>query len=142
MLGFKTTGDGYLISFDRPARAIRCGTAIIGATEALEADLRAGWLTGECEVKADMSAPRVIADTLSRLDRWTARTFPTLLPAASPAKKFLGVALDRHGRHDDLVEEQEGGECRPILPHDEPKWFEHVAPLATEEHSVDNGREW
>jgi class 3 adenylate cyclase len=47
----KTTGDGFLASFDGPARAIRSAQAIIEATGRLGIDLRAGLHTGECEVR-------------------------------------------------------------------------------------------
>ncbi len=46
-----TTGDGFMASFDGPARAIRCAQAIIEATRSLGIDLRAGLHTGECEVR-------------------------------------------------------------------------------------------
>jgi class 3 adenylate cyclase len=48
-----TTGDGFVASFDGPARAIRCAQAIIDATEALGIQLRAGLHTGECEIRGD-----------------------------------------------------------------------------------------
>jgi class 3 adenylate cyclase len=47
----KTTGDGFLASFDGPARAIRCAQAITQATGKLGIELRAGMHTGECEVR-------------------------------------------------------------------------------------------
>jgi class 3 adenylate cyclase len=48
-----TTGDGFVASFDGPARAIRCGQAIIDATRILNIELRVGLHTGECEVRGD-----------------------------------------------------------------------------------------
>ena len=45
----KTTGDGFLVSFDGPARAIRCSQAIIASTDELGVSLRIGLHTGECE---------------------------------------------------------------------------------------------
>ena len=48
-----TTGDGFVASFDGPARAIRCGQAILEATTKLGIDLRVGLHTGECEVRGD-----------------------------------------------------------------------------------------
>jgi class 3 adenylate cyclase len=48
-----TTGDGFLASFDGPARAIRCALAINEAIRALGIDLRLGLHTGECEVRGD-----------------------------------------------------------------------------------------
>ena len=48
-----TTGDGFVTSFDGPARAIRCALAIHEATGKLGIDLRMGLHTGECEVRGD-----------------------------------------------------------------------------------------
>jgi class 3 adenylate cyclase len=48
-----TTGDGFVTSFDGPARAIRCGRAIIDATRVLGIELRMGLHTGECDVRGD-----------------------------------------------------------------------------------------
>jgi class 3 adenylate cyclase len=48
-----TTGDGFVASFDGPARAIRCAEAIIDATAKLGVQLRAGLHTGECEVRGN-----------------------------------------------------------------------------------------
>ena len=47
----KTTGDGFLASFDGPGRAIRCAQAIIAAAGELGIAIRAGVHTGECEVR-------------------------------------------------------------------------------------------
>ncbi len=44
-----TTGDGFVAVFDGPARAIRCGVALIDATRRLGLDVRVGIHTGECE---------------------------------------------------------------------------------------------
>jgi class 3 adenylate cyclase/pimeloyl-ACP methyl ester carboxylesterase len=49
----KTTGDGFLVSFEGPARAIRCARAICEATSALGVEVRAGLHTGECDVRGD-----------------------------------------------------------------------------------------
>ncbi|MEY2417846.1 MAG: hypothetical protein QOG90_526 [Actinomycetota bacterium] len=48
-----TTGDGFIASFDGPARAIRCGRAIAEATRDIGVDVRVGLHTGECEVRGD-----------------------------------------------------------------------------------------
>jgi class 3 adenylate cyclase len=48
-----TTGDGFVASFDGPARAIRCAKEIAGATKKLGIEVRAGLHTGECEVRGD-----------------------------------------------------------------------------------------
>ena len=48
-----TTGDGFVASFDGPARAIRCAHALIDATRSLGIEVRAGLHTGECEIRGD-----------------------------------------------------------------------------------------
>jgi pimeloyl-ACP methyl ester carboxylesterase len=45
-----TAGDGFLASFDGPARAIRSARAAVDAVRGIGLDLRAGVHTGECEV--------------------------------------------------------------------------------------------
>ena len=45
----KTIGDGFLATFDGPARGVRCALATIAATGELGLTLRAGLHTGECE---------------------------------------------------------------------------------------------
>jgi pimeloyl-ACP methyl ester carboxylesterase len=45
-----TTGDGFLATFDGPARGIGCARAIAEAVRPLGIEVRAGLHTGECEV--------------------------------------------------------------------------------------------
>lgn len=45
-----TAGDGFLATFDGPARAIRCACAIRDGLHAIGVDIRAGLHTGECEM--------------------------------------------------------------------------------------------
>jgi pimeloyl-ACP methyl ester carboxylesterase len=46
----KTTGDGFLATFDGPARAIRCACSIRDELRRLGIEIRAGLHTGECEI--------------------------------------------------------------------------------------------
>jgi class 3 adenylate cyclase len=48
-----TAGDGFLASFDGPARAIRCAEAIVEGVRALGIEVRAGIHTGECQTLGD-----------------------------------------------------------------------------------------
>ena len=49
----KSLGDGYLATFDGPARAIRCGRAIADGAGALGIDVRIGLHAGEVELAGD-----------------------------------------------------------------------------------------
>ncbi len=49
----KTLGDGFLATFDGPARGIECAAAIRDAVRPLGIEIRAGLHTGECELLED-----------------------------------------------------------------------------------------
>ncbi len=46
----KSTGDGFLATFDGPSRAVRCAEAIRDEVKTLEIEITAGIHTGECEI--------------------------------------------------------------------------------------------
>jgi len=48
-----TSGDGFLATFDGPARAVRCACSISDGMRALGLDVRVGLHTGECETMGD-----------------------------------------------------------------------------------------
>ena len=54
-----TAGDGFLATFDGPARAIRCACAIRDGVQALGLQIRAGLHTGEVELSDE--GPRGLA---------------------------------------------------------------------------------
>ncbi len=47
----KHTGDGFLASFDGPARAVQCAGSITESVRRLGLEIRAGVHTGECELR-------------------------------------------------------------------------------------------
>jgi class 3 adenylate cyclase len=49
----KSLGDGFLLAFDGPARAIRCGLGILAEARELGLEVRAGVHTGECEIRGE-----------------------------------------------------------------------------------------
>ena len=49
----KTTGDGFLATFDATTRAVRAGTDIVAAAKGIGLDVRAAVHTGEVEVRPD-----------------------------------------------------------------------------------------
>jgi class 3 adenylate cyclase len=46
----KTIGDGFLATFDGPARAVHCAAELVEAVESLGLRIRTGLHTGECEL--------------------------------------------------------------------------------------------
>src|SRR5207245_1170033 len=48
-----TAGDGFLATFDGPARAVRCARALTEAVRAHDLEIRAGVHTGEVELAGD-----------------------------------------------------------------------------------------
>jgi class 3 adenylate cyclase/pimeloyl-ACP methyl ester carboxylesterase len=46
----ETTGDGFVASFDGPARAVHCAQSIVETNKQLGIEIRAGLHTGECQV--------------------------------------------------------------------------------------------
>jgi class 3 adenylate cyclase/pimeloyl-ACP methyl ester carboxylesterase len=51
-----TMGDGFLATFDGPARAVRCASEIAAEVRSLGIEIRAGLHTGEVEVHGDQVA--------------------------------------------------------------------------------------
>jgi class 3 adenylate cyclase len=49
----KTSGDGFLATFDGPARAVRCAAEIVDVVAPLGLVVRSGVHTGECELRGD-----------------------------------------------------------------------------------------
>jgi class 3 adenylate cyclase len=49
----KSIGDGFLATFDGPARAVHCAAEIVDSVKPLGLNVRAGVHTGECELVAD-----------------------------------------------------------------------------------------
>ncbi|MGA8296642.1 MAG: adenylate/guanylate cyclase domain-containing protein [Acidimicrobiales bacterium] len=61
-----TTGDGFLATFDGPARAIGCARAIVDGVHDLGLAVRAGLHTGECEI-ADGNVTGIAVHTGARV---------------------------------------------------------------------------
>jgi class 3 adenylate cyclase len=65
----KTTGDGFLASFDSPMRAIRCAQGVVAAAGSLGLEVRSGLHTGECQLRGrDLTGLTVhVADRIGQL---------------------------------------------------------------------------
>jgi class 3 adenylate cyclase len=95
----KTTGDGFLATFDSPARAVRCARAIRDGTRRLGLDVRAGIHTGECEfARGDITGIAV---------HLAARVLDVAAPGevlvSSTVRDLLlgsGLSFEARGRHE------------------------------------------
>jgi class 3 adenylate cyclase len=80
-----TTGDGFVATFDGPARAIECACAIRDAADQIGIDIRAGVHTGEVEVRGDdISGLTVhiaarVAACAAPMSVWVSRTVTELV---------------------------------------------------------------
>lgn len=94
----KSLGDGFLTTFDGPARAIRCAAAIARETASLGLFVRAGLHTGEVELAGDdirgiavHAASRVSAKAAPG-EVWTTRTVRDLVAGS-------GISFVDRGTH-------------------------------------------
>jgi class 3 adenylate cyclase len=94
----KTTGDGFLATFDGPARAVRCASAIVQAVRPLGLEVRAGLHTGECELLGDDVGG--IAVHIGQ--RVSALAGPSEVLASSTVRDLVagsGLAFEPRGEH-------------------------------------------
>jgi DNA-binding NarL/FixJ family response regulator len=93
-----TTGDGFLASFDSPARAIRCALAVMDRMEELELTIRAGVHTGEVE-SAEGGAQGIALNVASRI---AARASPAEILVSATTRELSagsGLAFADRGEH-------------------------------------------
>ena len=93
-----TAGDGFLASFDGPARAIRCGCAIAELMPELGLDVRVGLHTGECEL-VDGKVTGIAVHTGARV---AAQALPGEVLVSSTVKDLVagsGLVFQDRGAH-------------------------------------------
>jgi class 3 adenylate cyclase len=94
-----TAGDGFLASFDGPARAIRCAQAIVEGVPALGLAVRAGLHTGECEL-LDGKVAGIAVHTGARV---ASRAQPGEVLVSSTVKDLVagsGLVFQERGVHE------------------------------------------
>jgi len=94
-----TAGDGFLASFDGPARAIRCAEAIVEGVRALGLEVRAGLHTGECEL-LDGKVAGIAVHTGSRV---ASQAAPGEVLVSSTVKDLVagsGLSFQDRGTHE------------------------------------------
>jgi class 3 adenylate cyclase len=94
-----TTGDGFMASFDGPARAIRCAQAITRAVAIVGVHVRVGLHTGECEIRGhDLAGLAVhIAARVGSL------AGPGEVLVSGTVRDLVagsGIEFDGHGEHE------------------------------------------
>ena len=93
-----TAGDGFLATFDGPARAIRCACAIRDGVRTLGLEIRAGLHTGECEViggKVGGIAVHIAARVAARAERGQVLVSGTVRDLIAGS----GIELEDRGVH-------------------------------------------
>jgi len=94
----KTTGDGFLATFDAPARAIRCALSITETVQPLGLEVRAGLHTGEIHlVNGDVEGISVhiasrVADIAKAREVVVSRTVKDLVAGS-------GITLEAYGTY-------------------------------------------
>ena len=92
-------GDGVFATFDGPARAVRCASAIADGLEALGLDVRAGVHTGEVE-QADGGVRGIAVHIAARI---AAAARPGEVVVSSTVKDIVagsGIAFEERGEHE------------------------------------------
>ena len=94
-----TAGDGFLATFDGPARAIRAAGAIRDSVRSLGLELRAGLHTGECEL-ANGKVRGIAVHTGARV---AALAGPREVLVSSTVRDLVagsGIAFEERGEHE------------------------------------------
>lgn len=95
----KTLGDGFLATFDGPARGVRCAEAIAAAVKSLGVDVRAGVHTGEVSLEGDDVAGLAV----SIAARVSAKAGPGQVFVSQTVKDLVsgsGLAFEDVGEHE------------------------------------------
>jgi class 3 adenylate cyclase len=95
----KSTGDGFLATFDGPARGIRCAQAVISASRPLGIRIRAGLHTGECELIGD-DIGGIAVHIAARISSLAAADEVLVSRTVRDLVAGSGVRFADHGRHE------------------------------------------
>lgn len=93
-----TSGDGFLATFDGPARAVRCAQAIVDAVRVIGLEVRAGVHTGEIELMGE----RVGGIAVHIGARVAAIAAPSQVLVSGTVKDLVvgsGIAFEDRGTH-------------------------------------------
>ncbi|HYZ12769.1 MAG TPA: adenylate/guanylate cyclase domain-containing protein [Actinomycetota bacterium] len=93
-----TAGDGFLATFDGPARAVRCASSVVDAVHELGLDVRAGVHTGEVEV-ADANVRGIAVHIGSRVAALAAPGEVLVSRTVVDLVAGSGIAFTDRGEH-------------------------------------------
>jgi class 3 adenylate cyclase len=94
-----TAGDGFLATFDGPARAVRCAAAISGSVRSVGLEVRAGLHAGECELVGN----RIAGIAVHTAARVAALAQPGEVLVSSTVKDLVagsGIEFSDRGEHE------------------------------------------
>jgi class 3 adenylate cyclase len=94
----KTLGDGFLATFDGPARAVRCGQEVVRAVRALGLDVRVGIHTGECAIR-DGDVEGIAVHVASRIVQLAAANEILVSSTVRDLVAGSGLRFDARGEH-------------------------------------------
>jgi pimeloyl-ACP methyl ester carboxylesterase len=94
-----SAGDGFLATFDGPARAIRCGLAVAADARTIGLDVRAGVHTGECELLGDKVAG-IAVHTGARVAALANSGEILVSQTVKDLVSGSGIAFDERGEHE------------------------------------------
>ena len=94
-----TAGDGFLATFDGPARAVRCACAIRDAVRTIGLDVRAGVHTGEVQLRGD-SVAGIAVHTGARIAALGAAGEVLVSRTVTDLTSGSGVVFEPRGEHE------------------------------------------
>jgi class 3 adenylate cyclase/alpha-beta hydrolase superfamily lysophospholipase len=94
----KSLGDGFLATFDGPARAVRCACAIAEAVRPLEIQVRCGLHTGEIEV-TDNDVQGIAVHIASRVSALAVADEILVSRTVKDLVAGSGLHFEERGRH-------------------------------------------
>jgi class 3 adenylate cyclase len=95
---FAANPCGFVSTFDGPARAIRCASAISAAAPRFGVDCRIGLHTGECDVR-DETVSGVAVDTAAQVAAHAAMSEVLVSRTVKDLVAGSGLGFEDHGKH-------------------------------------------
>jgi pimeloyl-ACP methyl ester carboxylesterase/DNA-binding winged helix-turn-helix (wHTH) protein len=95
---FEANPDGFISTFDGPARAIRCACAISAAAPRFGVDCRIGLHTGECDVRNDTVSGAAV-DTAAQVAAHAPMTEVLVSRTVKDLVAGSGLQFEDYGKH-------------------------------------------